>query len=82
LLYDNASSHKTAIVWEYSKQEKVVELPRPPYLPDLVPLWLYPISKAQKTPCCEKMSIRLFSSVWTVHLKKIMKTHLEIWLKD
>ena len=37
LLRDNASSHKTAIVHEYLKQEKVVELPYPPYSPDLAP---------------------------------------------
>ena len=37
LLHDNASSQKTAIVREYLKQEKVVELPHPPYSPDLAP---------------------------------------------
>ena len=37
LLQDNASSHKAAIVREYLKQEKVVELPHPPYFPDLGP---------------------------------------------
>ena len=35
LLHDNASSHKAAIIREYLKQEKVVELPHPPYSPDL-----------------------------------------------
>ena len=37
LLHDNASSDKAAIVCEYLKQEKVVELPHPPYSPDLAP---------------------------------------------
>ena len=37
LLHDNASSQKAAIVREYLKQEKVVELPQPPYPPDLAP---------------------------------------------
>ena len=37
MLHDNASSHKAAIVREYLKQEKVVELPHPPYSPDLAP---------------------------------------------
>ena len=37
LLHDNASSHEAAIVCEYLKQEKVVELPHPPYSPDLAP---------------------------------------------
>ena len=38
LLHDSASSHKEAIVREYLKQEKAVELPHPPYSPDLAPL--------------------------------------------
>ena len=37
LLHDNASSHKAAIVREYLTQEKVFELPHPPYSPDLAP---------------------------------------------
>ena len=37
LLHDNVSSHKAAIVREYLKQEMVVELPHPPYSPDLAP---------------------------------------------
>ena len=42
LLHDNASSRKAAIVHEYLKQEKVVELPhpQPPYSPNLVP-WAF-----------------------------------------
>ena len=35
LLHDNAWSHKVAIVREYLNQKKAVELPHPPYLPDL-----------------------------------------------
>ena len=35
LLNDNASSHKAVIVRKYLKHEKVVELPHPPYSPDL-----------------------------------------------
>ena len=37
LLHDNASSHKAAIVRDYLKQETIVELPHPPYSPDLAP---------------------------------------------
>ena len=37
LLHDNASSYKAAIIREYLKQEKVVELPHPPFSPDLAP---------------------------------------------
>ena len=36
MLHNNVSSHKAAIVREYLKQEKVVELSHPPS-PDLVP---------------------------------------------
>ena len=87
LLHDNASSHKAAIVREYLKQEKFVELPHPPYSPDLAPCF-FPIPEAQKNTSLEedikraKMSVQLFFSVWTVYLKKIMKTHLKIGLKD
>ena len=48
LLHDNASSHKAAIVREYLKQEKVVELPHP----------FFPIPEAQKTPRWKKYSIK------------------------
>jgi hypothetical protein len=46
---------------------------------------LVPLSHFQgsKTLCwCDKISVRLFFSVWTVNLEKIMKTHFEIGLKD
>jgi histone-lysine N-methyltransferase SETMAR len=44
LLHDNASSHKAAIVREYLKQKKVVELPHPAYSPDIAicDLFLFP----------------------------------------
>jgi hypothetical protein len=37
LLHDNTSSQIAAIIREYLKQEKVVELPHPPNSPDLDP---------------------------------------------
>jgi histone-lysine N-methyltransferase SETMAR len=37
LLHRNVSSHKATIVRQYLKQEKVVELPHPPYSPDFAP---------------------------------------------
>ena len=52
LLHDNASSHKRAIVREYLKQENVVELPYPPYSPDLSPC----DSRLKKTPPWKKTS--------------------------
>ena len=64
LLHDTASSHKAAIVREYLKQEKVVELPHPPYSPDLAPC----DSRLKNTSLEEnikraKISVRLFFSV-------------------
>ena len=63
-LHDNASSHKAAIVRKYLTQEKVVELPHPPYSPDLVPC----NSRLKNTSLEEnikraKISVRLFFSV-------------------
>jgi transposase len=68
LLHDNASSQKAAIVREYLKQEKVVELPHPPYSPDLAPcgFFLFPSLKntlLEDNIKREKISVRLFSSV-------------------
>ena len=87
LLHDNASSHKVAIAREYLKQEKVVELPQPPYSPDLAPCDFFLFPRLKNTSLEEnikraKISVLLFFSVWTVYLEKIMKTHLKIGLKD
>ena len=51
LLHDNASSHKAAIVRDFLRQEKVVELPHPPYSPDLAPCdyFLFPRLKKYLT---------------------------------
>ena len=60
LLHDNASSHKAAIVREYLKQEKVVELPHPPYWPDLAPSKNTSLEENIKHA---KISVRLIFSV-------------------
>ena len=51
LLHDNASSHKAATVREYLKEEKVVELPQPPFSPDLAlcDFFLFPRLKKHLT---------------------------------
>jgi hypothetical protein len=59
-----ASSHKAAIVQKYLKQEKVVELPHPPYSPDLAPcdIFLFPRLKntlLKENIKHEKISVRL-----------------------
>ena len=64
LLHDNAPSHEVAILLEYLKQEKIVELLHPPYLPDLAPC----ASRLKNTSLGEnikhaKISVRLFFSV-------------------
>jgi histone-lysine N-methyltransferase SETMAR len=83
LLHDNALSHKSAIVREYLKQEKAVELPHPPYSPDLVPCDIFLFKRLKKTPCwkkilkAKKISVRLFSSI----LRKDYENALKNWIK-
>ena len=45
LIHDNASAHKCALVQDFLETEKVVQLPHPPYSPDLSPIdfFLYPL---------------------------------------
>ena len=78
------SSHCTRI----SETGKVCRASAPSLFARSCPLWLFPIPEAQKNTSLEekikraKISVRLFFSVWTVYLEKIMKTHLKIGLKD
>ena len=83
LLHDNASSHKAAIVREYLKQEKVVELPHPPYSLDLAPR----DSRLKNHLAGRKYQTRknhgsAIFSVWALYLENVMKMHLKIGLKD
>ena len=55
LLHDNASSHKAAIVCEYLKQEKFIELPYPPYC-QILPLVFFLFPRLKKTPRWKKIS--------------------------
>ena len=54
----------------------------------ILPLVTFSYSRGSKYTSLEeniksaKISVRLFFSVWTVYLQKIMKTHLKIGLKD
>ncbi len=47
LIHDNAAAHKCALVQNFLETEKVVELPHPPYSPDLSPcdFFLFPMLK-------------------------------------
>ena len=56
LLHDNASSHKAAIVREYLKQEKVVDLPHPPYSLDLAPCDFFLFPRLKKNTMLEENS--------------------------
>ena len=57
-------------------------------IPQILPLVTFSYSRGSKNTSLEenikraKISVRLFFSVWTVYLEKIMKTHLKIGLKD
>ena len=68
LLHDNASSHKAAIVREYLKQEKVVELQHPPYH-QILPRVNFSYSRGSKNTSleennkCAKILVRLFFGV-------------------
>ena len=83
LLHDIASSRKAAIVREYLKQEKVVELPHPLYPPDLAPcgFFLFPMLEkhlaGRKYQTHKNLCSAIFR-VWTVYLEKIMKMHLKL----
>jgi histone-lysine N-methyltransferase SETMAR len=62
LLHDKASSNKAAIVREYLKQEKVVELLYPPFLPDPAPcdFFIFPRLKKNSILDEKQISVRLF----------------------
>ena len=46
LIHDNAPAHKCILVQDFLKEEKVVQLSHPPYLPDLSPCdFLFPLLK-------------------------------------
>lgn len=86
LLHDNASSHKAAVVREFLKHEKVVELPHPPYSPDLAPcdFFLFPMLK--KHLAGRKYGSRhALGSAISQCLKGIPKDHYEnafkCWIK-
>jgi hypothetical protein len=85
LLHDNASSHKVSIVREYLNQERLSSfltlLGR--QISHFCDFFLFSRLKntlLEENMKREKMSVRLFSNVWTEYLEKI--TYLKIWLKD
>ena len=47
LIHDNAPAYKCVLVQDFLKEEKVVQLSRPPYSPDLSPchFFLFPLLK-------------------------------------
>ena len=83
LLHDNASSHKAATVCKYLKQEKVVELLHPPYLPDLANCdsRLNKHLAGRKYRTRKNLSLAVFQCLNSIP-QKDMKMHLKIGLKD
>ena len=79
--------NKAAIVREYLKQEKVVELPHPPYSPDLATcdFFLFPRLKkhlaGRKYQTRKNLGSAIFQCLNSIPRKDI-KTHLKIGLKD
>ena len=82
----NASSHKAAIVREYLKQEKVVELPHPPYSPDLAPcdFFLFPRLKkhlaGRKYQTCKSLGSAIFQCLNSIP-RKDYENAFENWIK-
>ena len=84
LLHDNASPYKAAIVREYLKQEKIVELLHPPYSPDLAPCDFFLFPRLKNTSLEEnikhaKISVRLFLLSEQYTSKRLWK---RIWKLD
>ena len=81
LLHDNALSHKVAIVREYLKEEKVVELPHPPYSPDLAPcdFFLFPRLK-RKYQTRKNLSSAIFQCLNSIP-RKDYENAFENWIK-
>lgn len=48
LLHDNAPAHKSKLVQDYLKQERIIQLPHPPYSPDLSPCDFFLFPKLKK----------------------------------
>ena len=74
----NASSHKAAIVREYLKQEKIVELPHPPYSPDLAPcdFFLFPLNQNTR----KNLGSAIFQCLNSIH-RKDYENAFENWIK-
>ena len=82
LLHDNASSHKAAIVRKYLKQEKVVELPHPPYSPDLAPCdsRLKKHLAGSKYQTRKNLGLAIFQCLNSIH-RKDYENAFKNWIK-
>ena len=82
LLHDNASSHKAAIVREYLKQEKVVELPHP-LIRQILPLVTFSYSRGSKNTSLEEniKHAKIFQCLNSIP-RKDYENAFENWIKS
>ena len=86
LLHGNASSHNAAIVREFLRQEKVVEIAHPPYSPDLAPsdYFLFPRLKmyltGRKYKTRKDLGSAIFQCLKGIH-RKDYETAFKNWIK-
>lgn len=86
LLHDKASSHKVVIVRENMKQEKIVELPHPRYLPDLGLFLLLRFKNhlaGKKCQTCRILGSAISQRLNSIHVpSKYLKHGYKIRIKD
>ena len=84
-LYDNASSHKSSIVQDFLKQEKVAVLPHLLYSPDLAPCdFLFPILKkylsGRKFVQRNHLGSAIFQCLNSIH-RKVYENAFKDWIR-
>ena len=66
LIHDNTTAHKCALVQDFLKEEKVVQLSHPLYSPDLSPcdVFLFPLLKKPLSGRCYESRSALGSAIY------------------
>ena len=66
LIHDNVPAHKCVLVQDFLKEEKVVQLSHPPYLPDRSPcdVFLFPLLKKTLSGRCYESRSALGSAIY------------------
>ena len=83
LIHDNAPAHKCDLFQDFLKEEKVVKLSHPPYLPDLRPcdFFLFPLLKKTHSGHHYESQSGL-GSVFRVYLKRPTSLPLQNGFRD